>query len=51
MLPNTGDETGSIQRLKNLAKVLGVAQPTALHMIANDAPRATAEVEAMPQVE
>ncbi len=41
-LPNKWEETGSTRRLKNLAKVFGVAQPAALQMSAKEAPCANA---------
>ena len=42
---------GSTQRLYNLAKVLGVAQPAALQMSVSEAPCARAQEEATLRVE
>ncbi len=51
LLPNTQEETGSMRRLSNLAKVFGVAQPAALQMSVKEAPCANAWEEATLRVE
>ncbi len=51
LFPNTREETGSTQRLYNLAKVFRVAQPAALQMSAKEAPCANAWEEATLLVE